>query len=221
MNKLCLASLVMTLFATGCGKKKVDVKKNDTKKMAKNGDIPLFTSDKDELVGNESVDSFAFVDEELDENALMVASDKDQKAKNIDQEGKGSNELVVSTDQQAADGLAFARVQFDFNKNDIRKDQVAVVQADIAAAQQAVKEGKQVVVQGHTCQIGSAAYNLALSQRRAEAVKAEMVKNGISADLVKTVGFGYESPLVWSDATDRAVKIEELSPNRRAELITK
>ena len=51
-------------------------------------------------------------------------------------------------------------------------------------------------------------------------VKSEMLKEGIPAQQIKTLGMGYESPLVWSDKTDRAERVEELSPNRRAEVST-
>jgi len=228
MNKICGLSLLLVLFAAGCGKKKVDVKKADTKKIASlDKDLTVFTSDKEELVDNQSVNDFAFIDDEdlADEDKLVASAEGLEKAsvskmKELSSASKGSNELLASAEEAALDKeLGFKRVQFDFNKNNIRKDQVDVVDADIKAAKKAVDQGKKVAVQGHTCQIGSAVYNLALSQQRAESVKKKMVAAGISSDMVKTVGYGYEQPLVWSDATDRVEKIKELSPNRRAEVI--
>ena len=227
MNKLYGLSLLLVLFAAGCGKKKGEVKKVDTKKIAAlDKDLPVFTSDKEELVDNESVNEFAFIDDEdlADEKNLVVsAEDLDktskEKSKALASAAAGSNELLATAEDAALDSeLGFKRVQFDFNKNSIRKDQSPVVAADIDAAKKAVAQGKKVVVQGHTCQMGAAAYNMALSQRRAEAVKSQMVHAGIDSELVKTVGYGYEQPLVWSDATERTQRIKELSPNRRAEV---
>lgn len=222
MNKLCGLSLVLVLFAAGCGKKKSEVKKIDNKKIAAlDKDMPVFTSDKEELVDNDSVGDFAFVEEDLDEAENLVASaeelDKAEKNKKaaLEKASKGENELLATTEEAE---LGFKKVQFDFNKNDIRKDQLAALSVDVEAAKKAVEGGHKVVVQGHTCQMGSAAYNMALSQRRAEAVKQKMVKAGIDSEMVKTVGYGYEQPLVWSDATERAQRIAELSPNRRAEI---
>ena len=225
MNKLFLSSLLVVFFAAGCGKKKAEVK-IETKKIASlKGDLPEFTSDKEEMVDNSSVNDFAFVDEdELDNNEKnsFVASAKDkEKVKNSYAPKKAANELVASADEQDFDDeLGFKRVQFDFDKSSIRADQKGIVKADIHAAKKAIDQGKNVVVQGHTCQLGSAGYNLALSQRRAETVKTEMVKHGIPQTKIKTVGFGYEQPLVWSDKSERQERILELSPNRRAEVIT-
>ena len=227
MNKLCGLSLLLVLFAGGCGKKKSTVKKMDSKKIAAlDKNLPMFTSDKEELVDNDSVNDFAFIDDEdlAGKDNLVVSAEGIDKAskdktKELNSAASGSNELLATADEAALDSeLGFKRVQFDFNKNSIRKDQAQIVASDISAAKKAVEQGKKVVVQGHTCQMGSAAYNMSLSQRRAEAVKTQMVKAGVDSELVKTVGFGYEQPLVWSDATERAERIKELTPNRRAEV---
>jgi peptidoglycan-associated lipoprotein len=229
MNKICGLSLLLVLFTSGCGKKKSDVKKADSKKIASlDKDLAVFTSDKEELVDNESVNDFAFVDDEDMDGAhnLVVSADElgrasENKTKALTSAASGSNELLVSADQAEVDQeLGFKRVQFDFNKNSIRKDQVKVVDADVQAAKKAVEQGKKVVVQGHTCQMGPAAYNMALSQRRAESVKEKMLASGLDASEVKTVGYGYEYPIAYSDSTDRATKIKELAVNRRAEIIT-
>lgn len=227
MNKLFGLSLLLVLFTAGCGKKKDAVKKIDSKKMAAlDKNLPVFTSDKEELVDNESMNDFAFIDDEDlagDANLVVSAEDLERsskdKAKALADASAGSNELLATTDEAALDNeLGFKRVQFNFNENAIRKDQLNVVAADVEAAKKAVEQGKTVIVKGHTCQMGPAAYNMALSQNRAEAVKKQMVHAGIESDLVKTVGYGYEQPLVWSDATERAVRIQELSANRRAEV---
>ncbi len=228
MNKICGLSLLLVLFTAGCGKKKADIKKADSKKIASlDKNLAVFTSDKEELVDNESVNDFAFIDDEDlagEMNLVASAEDLDKASKNKVKElvsaASGSNELLATADEAALDSeLGFKRVQFDFNKNSIRKDQLQVVAADVEAAKKAVQYGKKVAVQGHTCQIGSAGYNMSLSQQRAESIKQKMVAAGVPSEFVKTVGYGYEQPLVWSDATIRTEKIKELSPNRRAEVI--
>ena len=81
-----------------------------------------------------------------------------------------------------------------------------------------VKTGKKVVVAGHCCPIGSASYNMSLSELRAKMIRDEMVKSGVPEDRVKILGCGSECPIVLSDAADRAEMIKELAPNRRAEV---
>jgi adhesin transport system outer membrane protein len=69
-----------------------------------------------------------------------------------------------------------------------------------------------VIAVGHTDGIGSAAYNQRLSERRAEAVKAHLVSNGIPADRIRTEGRGLTEP-VASNATP-----EGRAQNRRVEV---
>lgn len=58
---------------------------------------------------------------------------------------------------------------------------------------------KLVEIGGHTNSVGGEAYNQDLSQKRAEAVKAYLVANGVPADRLKTVGYGSAQPLQGSD----------------------
>lgn len=56
-----------------------------------------------------------------------------------------------------------------------------------------------VTVEGHTDATGTDAYNLALSQARARAVRDYLVQHGIDAARLKTVGYGEERPLEGAD----------------------
>ena len=53
-----------------------------------------------------------------------------------------------------------------------------------------------VVVQGHTDERGTREYNLALGERRANAVKRYLVSQGIAADRISTISYGKERPAV-------------------------
>ena len=53
-----------------------------------------------------------------------------------------------------------------------------------------------VVVQGHCDDRGTREYNLALGERRANAVKNYLVSQGISADRIETISYGKERPAV-------------------------
>jgi len=52
-----------------------------------------------------------------------------------------------------------------------------------------------IQIQGHTDNTGSAKTNMSLSKRRADAVKAWLVKNGIPATQLTTAGFGADQPI--------------------------
>jgi len=74
-------------------------------------------------------------------------------------------------------------------------------------------------VNGHADRLGSAQYNQKLSERRAEAVKAYLVKQGADASKIETYGFGKTLQVKsCPDQKNRKALIECLQPNRRVEV---
>jgi outer membrane protein OmpA-like peptidoglycan-associated protein len=85
-------------------------------------------------------------------------------------------------------------VFFDFDKSNLTDAARAVV---TEAVETAKKNGfVKVLVTGHTDTVGSDRYNQALSVRRAQSVKAEMVSQGIAADGISIEGKSFHDPLV-------------------------
>ena len=83
---------------------------------------------------------------------------------------------------------------FDFDRATIRPDAKAVLDQLVAKLKESGFEGNIHVV-GHTCNIGTPAYNQKLSERRAESVKRYLVANGaVSADKVLAEGMGLRNP---------------------------
>lgn len=71
-----------------------------------------------------------------------------------------------------------------------------------------------ILVHGHTDRVGSEKYNKALSLKRAEFIKKELIQAGVSADKVVTEGFGFSKP-VEEETDDKTGSAQ----NRRAEII--
>lgn len=228
MKKLSLLALALAVLVSGCGKKKEESSKAKGKELVENTDIPVMSEENERFVDNDGVSDFVFVDDndELDtdkkgtdklaEAAPVATSQPEFAWVDSEEPEEGSK---PESDEAEAKTFDFKTVNFTLNKNDIRNDQIAKIDHDCQIAKQATAEGKKVVVQGHCCQMGSYSYNMALSQRRADAIKKEMVKRGITEDSIKTVGYGSEMPLVWSNKTDRKSLIDELAVNRRAEVV--
>ncbi len=65
--------------------------------------------------------------------------------------------------------------------------------------------GAQVIIDGHTCDLGSDAHNRELSERRARAVRDYLVSRGVSGAILRTRGFGRTRPVVPNtDESQRA-----------------
>jgi OmpA-OmpF porin, OOP family len=102
-------------------------------------------------------------------------------------------------------------VNFDFNKATIRKPDDADLQKAIAFIKK--YPGAQIALVGYTDSIGSVAYNLKLSEKRAEAVKEYLVKHGVDAARIQTSGKGKADP-VGDNKTEKG-RFE----NRRVEVL--
>lgn len=84
-----------------------------------------------------------------------------------------------------------------------------------------LNENKQidsVTINGYADRLGSEKYNLNLSQRRADAVKAFLVKQGVDVSRINAVGKGEADPVVECKEKNRAALITCLEPNRRIEV---
>jgi len=102
-------------------------------------------------------------------------------------------------------------VHFDFNKSNIRRDAAPIL--DEAAMTLKENPGIHVSVEGHTDGVGSVAYNLRLSDRRAESVKRYLVGKGVASDRLTTKGWGKSKPVASNDTADGRAQ------NRRVELV--
>jgi iron complex outermembrane receptor protein len=85
-------------------------------------------------------------------------------------------------------------VFFDFNRSDLTPEAVSIV--DQAARNAGPAKATTLTVTGHTDTVGSAAYNMRLSKRRAESVAAELEKGGVSATEISIVAKGKTDLLV-------------------------
>ena len=102
-------------------------------------------------------------------------------------------------------------VFFDWNRADLtdRARQVVAEAAQAAARVQVTR----IEVAGHADRSGPERYNMRLSVRRAEAVAAELVRQGVPRGAITTQGFGERRPLV------RTAKSVREPQNRRVEIV--
>ncbi len=113
----------------------------------------------------------------------------------------------LKSEAMAADTLFF----FEFDKSDLSQD--ALDDLDAHAKFLAADRNAKVRLEGHADERGTRAYNLALGERRSNAVARYLVIQGVNRSQIETVSYGEERPLslVRDDSG--------WSRNRRVELI--
>ena len=99
---------------------------------------------------------------------------------------------------------------FDFDSFTIRAEAQPILEAHARFLN--ANRGRQVSLEGHTDDRGGREYNLALGQKRAEAVRRALTQLGVSDGQLEAVSFGKEKPAV--QGADESAYAQ----NRRVEL---
>lgn len=111
----------------------------------------------------------------------------------------------------AADGVLATTIRFEYDSSEIKPEYNGVITGQ--AKRLAGDRVATVRLEGHTDERGSAEYNVALGERRAQAVKKALLLQGASEAQLSTVSYGAERPV--ADGHDEAA----WSQNRRVEII--
>lgn len=124
-------------------------------------------------------------------------------------EGNGANNNDVNSDANETKTVNNS-VFFEFNKYDVDaqyKDSLAANANYLVA-----NSGAKTSIEGNTDDVGSVEYNLALGQKRADAVKKALISSGASAKQIEAVSFGKVKPK-FDNSTD-----EGRAQNRRSDI---
>jgi outer membrane protein OmpA-like peptidoglycan-associated protein len=124
--------------------------------------------------------------------------------------GTATDTVTINVIRPAAKTYTFEDVHFDFDRFTLRPDALRVLDEAVTAMQ--ADPNLKLTIEGHTCNIGTAEYNLALGERRAQAVKTYLTGRGIAADRLTTVSYGEERPK-YDNSREETRRL-----NRRAQL---
>jgi len=112
--------------------------------------------------------------------------------------------------QQAAD--AYGNIfYFEYDSANLTPEALDALNAHIAVLNRTTS---QIRLEGHTDERGTREYNLALGERRANAVRDYMVANGISGLRIETISYGEERPIAYGSGE------ANWAQNRRVVLVT-
>jgi OOP family OmpA-OmpF porin len=103
-----------------------------------------------------------------------------------------------------------AVVMYDFNSAEIKSEAFPMLDEAVLILKK--NPEMKVEIDGHTDNIGSAAYNMNLSERRAKSIMKYFVDKGVAAERLTTKGFGFTKPAASNDTKQGRAK------NRRVEL---
>jgi peptidoglycan-associated lipoprotein len=116
---------------------------------------------------------------------------------------------VPGMDSQQPEAMARV-VYFDYDSFEVRAEYAATLEAN--ARYLKTNSGRKIALEGHTDERGGREYNLALGQKRAEAVRRSLSLMGVSESQMEPVSFGEEKPAALG------MDEESYAKNRRVEL---
>lgn len=116
---------------------------------------------------------------------------------------------VTGSDSGTIEGLQ--TVFFPYDSSTLSETESAKLMGNIEWMKK--NPNAKLTIEGHCDQRGSAEYNLALGERRANAVRQVFVSNGIKGNRVTVVSFGKEKLLAQGDSD------EAMAKNRRANFV--
>jgi outer membrane protein OmpA-like peptidoglycan-associated protein len=109
--------------------------------------------------------------------------------------------------------LTFEDVYFDFDRSTLRPEALRLL--DDAVAKLQANPTRNIIIEGHTCNIGTAEYNLALGERRATSVRDYLTSRGVPAGRLEVRSYGEERPR-FDNAREETRRL-----NRRAALVVR
>ena len=138
---------------------------------------------------------------------------------NVTEENVGSDEVkTVKASSDRSENINYdtmavfanATVYFEFDKSSLTSKSIQTLKSAVNALNE--NSSINITLSGHADERGTREYNLALGQRRAEAVSDYFVLNGISKNRITVKSFGEEKPVAFGqDETS-------YSKNRRVEI---
>lgn len=196
MKKIFLLVLLLSVCVPGCKKKNTsNTKYRKVENVNKANGGKTFSEDADEFVLEDEAGFNVFDDE----NKKQIDENKD-----------------IAWDEVDNEGDKFDRVQFDYDKSNIKPNEQEKVQRNAKKILPRLKkdENSKVIVKGHACKLAkNKEHNYVVSQERAENERNEYVKLGVPEEKIKAVGYGATNLLTDEDG------MEAQAVNRRAETV--
>ena len=178
MKKNILSVLAVSLLATGCSTLTED---NNHSTMEQSKEQPLFIDENGVIT---------------DEIAIISMSEDSylQDMEEILTEDGFTMRISEATPEDKTSVKDDNVVYFEFNSSVITTKMKKVIEKQLVFLKKYPKI--KVILEGHTDEKGSNAYNVVLGEKRAESVKKMLTNSGISSDQIEVISYGELKPLV-------------------------
>ncbi len=194
-NVTILAILMMSVFVfvmfTGCAEKQAVVK--------------------DEAVQQQKVPAASGDQAAADAEAARRA--KEQADREAALKAQAAKDAAAKKNAAALADLNIQNIYFDYDKSGIRPDAREILKANSEIFGK--NKNAKIVVEGYCDERGTAEYNMALGERRAQETKNYLVNLGIDASRIETISYGEERP------ADAGHDEAAWAMNRRAQFLLK
>jgi OOP family OmpA-OmpF porin len=129
-------------------------------------------------------------------SALAEAAKAEQARAEMDQLSRELSDLKAKQTERGI-VLTMGDVLFEFGKSELSS--VAIRNVDKLADFLKQHPARNLLIEGHTDSVGSDEFNLALSEKRANAVRDQLVGKGIAAERITPMGYGKKYPVANND----------------------
>jgi peptidoglycan-associated lipoprotein len=201
--------LCLGLFLVGCPKKKVEFSKEQSFAQ-KSEEARRLEAERAAREAKEAKDA----KEAKEARERELAKIKEEEAKKLEE--RELEKSLVAKKEQGIEGVVFESklfkdIYFDFDKYDVRREDEGILRENAAWLKKNPK--MKIQIEGYCDERGTAEYNLALGERRANMTKKYLLSLGISSDRISTISYGEERPL------DPGHNEEAWAKNRRAHIV--
>ncbi|RPJ11895.1 MAG: peptidoglycan-associated lipoprotein Pal [Deltaproteobacteria bacterium] len=202
--------LCLGLVLTGCPKKTV-MKDEPTVKKSEDAAARAAA----ERAEREKAEKEREAAREREREAARVR-EREEAAKREQEKAKEFEKSLVAKKQPGIEGEVLESkllkdIHFDFDKYDVRPQDAQIMKENAALLTK--HPTVKIQVEGHCDERGTAEYNLALGERRANSAKKYLVSLGIPENRLSAISYGEENPL------DPAHNEEAWAKNRRAHFV--
>lgn len=194
-----ILALCFGLILAGCPKKTV---MKDEPAVKKSGDAAK--ADEERRRAKEKADEETRA---IEQARMREKEDQDRKAKEKEFEKSLTEKKEPGIEGKVLESALLKDIHFDFDRYDIRPEDAEIMKENAALLSK--NSNLKIQIEGHCDERGTAEYNLALGQRRANSAMTYLVSLGIPAGRLSTISYGEEKPL------DPAHTEEAWAKNRR------